>query len=109
MIMASDHEDTAETKAKRYNEIIRGSAAHGGLSILQMMEEDLIEAWLAHDQLEEGDKKRVIRGRIRGIAQCIALVRSPYSRRDLGSTSRRWMQVIKDQENEGHARARLRR
>jgi hypothetical protein len=95
------------------NEVIRASAHHG-LSILNEMEKDLVEAWLSHDQLNEEEgygssdqKIRVVRGRIRGIAQCIALIRSPYSRRELGPTSRRWMDVIKQTEDEGHARARL--
>ena len=88
------------------NEVIRASAHHG-LSILNEMEKDLTEAWLSHDAMAPGDKQRVVRGRIRGIAQCIALIRSPYSRRELGPTSRRWMNVIKQTEDEGHARARL--
>lgn len=98
---------------KYQNEVIR-AGAHHGMSILEEMEKDLVQAWIAHDQQlkkarddEMDSRVRIIRGRIRGIAQCIALVKSPYSRRELGPTSVEWMRVIKQQEAEGHARARL--
>lgn len=103
----------AEREERYQNEVIR-AGAHHGMSILNLMQEDLVEAWIAHDAIEfwaspqQEKRQATVRGRIRGIAQCVALVTSPYSRRELGKNSRAWMDQIKRVEDEGHARARLR-
>lgn len=99
---------TDEEVAERYNEVVRASAA-AGYSILHELEEDLVSAWMIHDSRPDTpDQRAVVRGRIRGLAQAIALIRSPYTRREMGPTSAAWGRVIRAQEDEGHARARAR-
>jgi hypothetical protein len=82
----SEFEDTPETKEERYNAIVRG-AAHAGLSIFQMLEEELAAAKVAA-RSAEGDKAVKAQGRVTGLAQAIAIMRSPYSWRDGSNATR---------------------
>lgn len=76
-----------------------------GRSLLSMLDDDLEAAWVAHSAASEG-KRATVRGRVRGLAQAIATVRSPFSRSDLGADSRAWAEEIRRTEDEALRRCR---
>lgn len=92
----SEFEDTGETKEERYNAVVR-EAAHAGLSIFQMLQQEM-------DLIDPGKDDRA-RGRRTGMAQAIAIMRSPYSWRD-GNMARR-VKMIKSELDESDRRRRM--
>lgn len=82
-------------------------------SLLNMLDDDLLAAWVAWSKIKQTDpggakKADVVRGRIRGLAQAITTVRSPFSREDLGAKSTAWADAIKRTETESLAVAKRR-
>ena len=101
------------------NELLRESIC-AGQSLLEMLDDDLEVAWGAwldmNQQLEGSPfdvvlqkKTATCRGRVRGLAQAITTVRSPFSRTNMGARSTAWAQAIKNTEDEALARVRLQR
>lgn len=98
------------------NELVRKSVMKGQ-SLLQMLDDDLEAAWVAYNEVAvlgadnsaSLKKMATIRGRIRGLAQAIATVKSPFSRQNLGGNSKDWAEVIKRTEDEALARVRARK
>jgi hypothetical protein len=78
----------AQERMKRHqpppNEFVR-EENRGGVPIVGMLRQDLTDAWVAHLKAvrEEGDgsdKALATKGRVRGLAQAVATIQSPYSR-----------------------------
>lgn len=92
------------------NELLRESIVKGQ-TLLQMLDDDLEAAWGAYLDLDfpDGDKGKVVRGRIRGLAQAIATIRSPFSRQNMAGNASGWAAVIKSTEDEALARVRVKR
>ena len=85
----------------RYNEIVRG-AARDGIPMLDNVAAMLRDAWRMHDKSPEGGaNQRIARGKVRGIAQVLAYIRSPYSW-DAYSTGDR-NSLVKETENDARA------
>ena len=88
-------------KGGRYNEIVRG-AARDGIPMLDHVGRMLRDAWRMHDKSPEGGaNQRIARGKVRGIAQVLAYIRSPYSW-DAYSTADR-NSLVKETENDARA------
>lgn len=89
------------------NTVVR-EGAQQGIPIVQMMRDDLSEAWekykiqLRKDGGIETIKNAAMMGRIRGLAQAVATVESPYTR--LHSPAREWMENVKRVMNEARRR-----
>ena len=90
----------ADRRASRIRRDSHGGYA--GKSILELIEDELLAVtweYLHTPKDEENAQKRwVLRGRIRGIATCIGLLRYPYRRYTL-----KWWHFIKKQER-NHSR-----
>lgn len=78
------------------NLVIRENNAQG-IPILGMIRDDLKEAWAAWKKAEDSDKKNVARGRVRGLAQALATVQSPYTRLHGGGS---WSAYVREVEEE---------
>ena len=85
------------------NTVVREGAKQG-IPIVQMMRDDLKAAWKKyHEQLHkdggiETIKNAALMGRVRGLAQAVATVESPYTR--LHSPQREWLEIVKRTMNE---------
>lgn len=93
---------------ERVNEVVR-AGVHAGVPMLSIMRRMLQDAWIAHDRevaKGEGGKPQTARGMVRGQAQMLAFVLSPYTWDDMDAAERR--AVIADLERDTHAEARLR-
>lgn len=78
------------------NLVIRENNAQG-IPILGMIRDDLKNAWAAWKKAEDSDKKNVARGRVRGLAQALATVQSPYTRLHGGGS---WSAYVREVEEE---------
>jgi hypothetical protein len=85
------------------NTVVREGAAQG-IPIVSMMREDLKEAWKKYrEQLHkdggiETARNAALMGRVRGLAQAVATVESPYTR--IHSPKREWLENVKRVMNE---------
>jgi hypothetical protein len=66
------------------NEYVR-TENRGGVPIVSILRRDLTDAWRSYDKEvarhgDGTDKAIAIKGRIRGLAQALALIQSPYTR-----------------------------
>jgi len=95
--------DEVMTIVESRNTVVREGAKQG-IPIVQMMRDDLKAAWAKYrDQLHKDGGIETIRnaalmGRVRGLAQAVATVESPYTR--LHSPQREWLEIVKRTMNE---------
>jgi len=95
----------------RHNPVIRATNQMG-IPIVAMLENDLIEAWRAYDAQLKKDggvetvQNMAIRGRVRGLAQALALMQSPYTRLADGPKSKKWLKYIQSVSQSARVKSR---
>ena len=94
-----------KNRPRTYNPVLRGGMGEG-MDMLRLMQDDLDEATVKMQEMGKDDPRyERARGRVTGLAQALAFVRSPITREDkMGKNSTAWVEVIRGEMTESACR-----